>query len=320
MEKHRSSYIFLLSVLILLVFAGFIDQGYAELDGELAAPPPLEFTSEPELAVVPSEQYPDQYAYVVPDVEDVYVYQGMWYRNYNGVWFRATAYNGVWLPVSLTLIPPVIISIPVGYALVVPSDFERVPWNRYNVHWREWEKRHHWHNHNWYKHELRAEVKRERMHQIKERREAKKLEKAALKHHDNTRIKSVDSDRKNDRENRIVKNRQLSGDEKNIAKPDVKSDLASKRQKLEVKKEQSFKKKSNVENISGQVEKKTSQREMRQQSLKQPRQQVQSRQIQQQSKQQVRTERLERMPKQQVQKERQRDNKENKKRKGDKND
>jgi len=134
------SFVFLFGCIDMTCFveSGFADQGAP--DGELAAPPPLEVKGPPDVVVVPSEQYPNQYVYMVPNMQGVYVYQGLWYRNYGGVWFSSPAYNGMWSPIGVAIVPPVIVSVPVEYALYLPPHYHRIPYGYYYGHWREWDR------------------------------------------------------------------------------------------------------------------------------------------------------------------------------------
>ncbi|MGO9378798.1 MAG: hypothetical protein ACLP29_09640 [Dissulfurispiraceae bacterium] len=117
----------------------------------VGAPPPLEMQAPPDLIVIPIEQYPNQYVYMVPQMEGVYFYQGAWYRSYNGAWYGGPAYNGVWVPVQLQLVPPVIVGVWPEYALFLPLDYYRIHYGDYHSHWRDWEHDRHWNNYGWYK-------------------------------------------------------------------------------------------------------------------------------------------------------------------------
>lgn len=87
----------------------------------------------------------------VPQMEGVYFYQGAWYRSYNGAWYGGPAYNGVWVPVQLQLVPPVIVGVWPEYALFLPLDYYRIHYGDYHSHWRDWEHDRHWNNYGWYK-------------------------------------------------------------------------------------------------------------------------------------------------------------------------
>ena len=160
----------LLPFALVLFFASFATADDAP-DGELSAPPPLEVKGAPDLVVVPSERYPNQYVYMVPNMEGVYVNQGIWYRQYNGFWFSSPMYNGVWTPVGVAIMPPVIMSVPVEYALYLPPDYHRIHYGEYHNHWRSWESGRHWDHERWYQNERRSGVREARMRSIEHHRE-----------------------------------------------------------------------------------------------------------------------------------------------------
>ncbi len=72
-------------------------------------PPAIVIGAKPRLVVIPGT--PVHYA---PDVEaDVFFFEGLWYRWYGGVWYRATVYSGPWMTISV--LPPVFFQIPPGH-------------------------------------------------------------------------------------------------------------------------------------------------------------------------------------------------------------
>lgn len=200
-RKHISISVHLLVILILTAAFGFttqVAQAGVNVDIQAhvgpgapppppvvhAAPPPLEMTAPPDVVVVPSEQYPNQYVYMVPEMEGVYFYQGAWYRSYNGTWYTAPAYNAIWTPIEVAIVPPVIVSVPREYVLFLPNGYYRIHYADYHEHWKAWERERRWEKQNWYRNELRAEVRQERMAHIEARRaEVKeKIEKEHMQH------------------------------------------------------------------------------------------------------------------------------------------
>ena len=58
----------------------------------IGLPPPILFAAPPELVVIPQT-----YVYVVPDVEDdIYFYDGWWWRPWEGRWYRSRYYGSGW--------------------------------------------------------------------------------------------------------------------------------------------------------------------------------------------------------------------------------
>jgi hypothetical protein len=181
MRKRRSAFVFSFVLTVIFCFAG-CGYGFADQeapDGELAAPPPLAVKGPPDVVVVPSEQFPNQYVYMVPGMEGVYVYQGVWYRQNAGFWFSSPAYNGIWTPIGVAVMPPVIMSVPVEYALYIPAGYHRIHYGEYYGHWRSWESGRYWHHQAFYQHEMRAETRRARMEHIEHHR----AEARANEHH-----------------------------------------------------------------------------------------------------------------------------------------
>jgi hypothetical protein len=132
----------------------------------IAAPPALEI-QEPELVVVPSG---DAYVYMVPNVYGVYFYDGLWYRNYNGFWFRSNVYNGAWIGVNAAIVPGFVIGVAPEYAMVLPVGYYHIPYGVFYSGWRGWGNSHHWHGQSWYKNEMRPDVRRDRLSHIDRQR------------------------------------------------------------------------------------------------------------------------------------------------------
>jgi hypothetical protein len=182
MKKYGSALFFTFVLIAIFCFAGYgfaqeasDEKGYGNdqeaPNGEVSAPPPLDVQGPPDLAVVPSERYPDQYVYMVPNMVGVYAYHGVWYRNYGGIWFSSPAYNGIWATIGIGIIPPIILSVPLEYSLFLPLGYHRIHYGDYYGHWREWERGRYWHHQNWYRNEMRGDVRRDRMHHIEHYRQ-----------------------------------------------------------------------------------------------------------------------------------------------------
>ena len=134
---------------------------------EAPPPPPLQFAAPPEIVVVPSGQ---TYVYMIPNMFGVYFFGGFWYRYYNGYWFRAVVYDAPWVPIAVTVIPRFIIGVPPEYPYFLPPRYHRIHYHEFYGHWRDWDRGRHWHNYDWYRHEMRADVVRGRLHHIERER------------------------------------------------------------------------------------------------------------------------------------------------------
>jgi hypothetical protein len=156
--------------------APYVAAGPAPVAEVAVEPPPAITVQEPEMVVVPSG---NEYVYMTPAVAGVYFYGGGWYRYYNGGWFSATVWGGPW--VGIAVAPPVVVAIDPLYALYLPVGYLRIGWGDFHSHWRGWGHSHHWHGQSWYKHEMRRDVRANRMSHIRADR-AKGLHKNTLGH------------------------------------------------------------------------------------------------------------------------------------------
>ena len=126
---------------------------------DIAIPPPLQFAEPPDVYVVPSGS---SYVYMAPDYDGVYFYGGNWYRLYNDRWFRSSRYNGDWGYIETSIVPQVIIVLPPEYIHYVPSGYNRIHYDDFHSNWQSWDQGRHWDSYDWYKHERRDDIRRER--------------------------------------------------------------------------------------------------------------------------------------------------------------
>jgi hypothetical protein len=86
-------------------------------------PPLIVFSSPPEMVVLP-----ETYVYVVPDIEeDVFFFDGFWWRPWQGHWYRSQYYDRGW-----------------GYYSSVPTFYREVPQT-----WRHDYREHQWRGQPW---------------------------------------------------------------------------------------------------------------------------------------------------------------------------
>ncbi|MBI9075998.1 MAG: hypothetical protein JEZ02_11345 [Desulfatibacillum sp.] len=115
-------------------------------------PPLIQFSAPPEMVVLP-----ETYVYVVPDVqEDIFFYDGWWWRPWKGNWYRSQSHDRDWAHFS---------GVPVFYN-EVPKEwrqhyknhdwkgrrwqYERIPHQQVQQNWHGWKKDKHWKkNKNW---------------------------------------------------------------------------------------------------------------------------------------------------------------------------
>ena len=154
--------VFLFGALFVL---GWTKEASAEVQVNIniVAPPPLQFTAPPDVYVVPSGR---SYVYMVPDYDGVYFYGGNWYRFYNDRWFRSSHYNERWDYIETSIVPQVIIVLPPEYIHYVPSGYHRIHYDDFHSNWQSWDQGRHWDSYDWYQHERRDDTRRERYNRI----------------------------------------------------------------------------------------------------------------------------------------------------------
>jgi hypothetical protein len=108
--------------------------------------PPIVFAAPPELIVIP-----DTYVYVAPDIdEDLFFWNGWWWRLWEGRWYRSQYYNQDWVYYD---------DIPSFYFDVDPDwrgyyrghnwyghrwDYQRIPNQQLQQNWKSWQNDRHW--------------------------------------------------------------------------------------------------------------------------------------------------------------------------------
>jgi hypothetical protein len=128
-------------------------------------PPPFEQGSPPDMVVAPSGS---TYVYMAPDYPGVYFYQGGWYRWWDGAWYSAPGWSSSWSRVRFSAVPQVIVTMPPTYVKQFPADYNRISYRDYHSNWKKWDEQHYWHRNEWYRHELRDDVRRDRTRQAVE--------------------------------------------------------------------------------------------------------------------------------------------------------
>jgi hypothetical protein len=106
-------------------------------------PPPIEINGPPEVAVIPGT-----YVYFVPDVsEELFFYDGYWYRPYEGNWYRCTSYSGPWAYIDRERVPDVFFDLPSDYRAM--SEYRRIPYGELSGNWRVWQREWYWDRVGW---------------------------------------------------------------------------------------------------------------------------------------------------------------------------
>src|SRR4030066_388696 len=109
-------------------------------------PPPIVFAAPPGVIVIP-----ETYVYVVPEVqEEIFFYNGWWWRPWGGRWYRSRHYSSGW--VYYQSVPSFYARIPSGWRNDYRDhrwgghqwNYQRIPHQQLQQNWSSWEKSRHW--------------------------------------------------------------------------------------------------------------------------------------------------------------------------------
>jgi hypothetical protein len=133
-------------LLVLVIGVSISPMARAEINVSIVLPPPIVFSAPPELIVLP-----DTYIYVVPDIdEDIFFYDGWWWRQWEGRWYRSYYYDRGWDYYN---------DVPSFYFDVDPGwrgyyrdhswyghqwNYDRIPNQRLQQNWKGWQNDRHW--------------------------------------------------------------------------------------------------------------------------------------------------------------------------------
>ena len=116
----------------------------------ISLPPPILFVAPPALVVIP-----ETYVYVVPDLdEDIFFYNGWWWRPWEDRWYRSRKHNSGWG--HYRSVPSFYGGIPPGWRNDYRDhhwkghqwNYQRIPHQQVQKNWRDWEKSGYWERHN----------------------------------------------------------------------------------------------------------------------------------------------------------------------------
>jgi hypothetical protein len=81
---------------------------------------------------------PGTHVYYVPDVpEEIFFYQGYWYRPYRKHWYRAAFYDGPWVTISPSRVPYTLVNVHPGYR-GMDSSYRPIPYVQLKKKWRHY--------------------------------------------------------------------------------------------------------------------------------------------------------------------------------------
>jgi hypothetical protein len=112
----------------------------------VSLPPLIVFSAPPEVVVIP-----ETYVYVVPDArEEIYFYNGWWWRPWEGRWYRSRYYDSGWA--YYQRVPSFYRRVPSGWRNDYgdrrwgghPWNYQRIPHQELKRNWGTWQKSNHW--------------------------------------------------------------------------------------------------------------------------------------------------------------------------------
>ncbi len=118
----------------------------ARVDIVLTLPPPIVFAAPPEVVVIPGT-----YVYAVPGiVENIFFYNGWWWRQWEGRWYRSHDYGAGWA--YYQRVPSFYSRIPSGWRTYYRDrrwegrqwNYQPIPYQQLQRNWRGWQKSRHW--------------------------------------------------------------------------------------------------------------------------------------------------------------------------------
>lgn len=112
----------------------------------ISLPPLIVFASPPEVVVIP-----ETYVYVVPEApEEIFFYNGWWWRPWEGRWYRSRYYDSGWA--YYRRVPSFYTRVPRSWRDDYrdhrwggqPWNYQRIPHQEVKRNWSTWQKTNHW--------------------------------------------------------------------------------------------------------------------------------------------------------------------------------
>jgi len=137
-------------LLILAMIVPMSAMAKVDIHVSIPIPPPVVFSAPPPAVVIP-----ETYVYVIPDVqEDIFFYNGWWWRSWEGRWYRSRHYNSGL--VHYRSVPAFHSRIPASWRNDYRDhrwksnqwNYQRVPQKQLQNNWRSWERNKYWEKQN----------------------------------------------------------------------------------------------------------------------------------------------------------------------------
>jgi hypothetical protein len=131
-------------LLFLLLAGGLGTLARAEVNVNInVGVPAVKVSADPEMTVIPGT-----YIYFITESpDDIFFYQGYWWRPYQGRWHRARGFNGPWVFMKPGRVPPGMLRLPSDWRKLPPGH-PVIRHSQVRSNWKKWEKERHWDNHN----------------------------------------------------------------------------------------------------------------------------------------------------------------------------
>ena len=138
----------MLAIVMALFIVPCLAQAQVDIRISFPLPPPIVFSAPPGMIVLPETE-----VYVAPDCDqDIYFYQGFWWRFWVGRWYRSLYYDSGWEFYH---------GVPGWYGGVYPRwrdnyrnhmwggqrwDYRSVPYGDVRTNWKSWQSSGYWRN------------------------------------------------------------------------------------------------------------------------------------------------------------------------------
>jgi len=144
--------LFVVTLLALVAVVPNPSMARVDVQVSIPLPPVIIFPAPPSVIVIPGT-----YAYFVPDIEeDVFFYNGWWWRPWRGRWYRSRQYASGW--VYYQGIPSFYRGIPRGWRNDFREhrwkgqswNFQPIPHRELERNWSGWRKEKYWEQNRWH--------------------------------------------------------------------------------------------------------------------------------------------------------------------------
>jgi hypothetical protein len=188
----------------------FMTMAAEDISIGISLPPPIVFAAPPEMIVIP-----DTYVYVVPDLdEDIFFYDGSWWRPWGGRWYRSDYYDRGWG--YYDGVPNFYFDIDPGWRGYYRDhnwhgqrwNYERIPQQRLQQSWKSWQNERRWEGkETWGVENYQPRTQQQRQ-ELRQRRQQQYQERPEVQQHQQQRQHQVQQPRQQHQERVLQPKRQ----------------------------------------------------------------------------------------------------------------